>query len=111
MYVGRDTNGNGNPDASEQLCSSTSDSYHEYCSLPESGQALAAGNYWVLVQKLGRLRCPCRHFYPGTCRANADGGSGPIQVAAPASVMAGVPYTFDLSWNLPGLEAGDVQRE
>jgi len=81
MYVGRDTNGNGSPDASEQLCSSTSGSYHEYCSLPESGP-LVAGNYWILVQNWAGSGAPVDTFTLEHAVLIADGGSGPIQVAA-----------------------------
>ena len=46
LYVGRDSNGNGKAEASEQLCASESPTVFEYCDLftPE------AGDYWVIAQ-------------------------------------------------------------
>lgn len=110
MYLGKDTNGNNNPDASEEVCASTSGSYEEYCSLPASG-SLSAGKYWILVQNYSGSGASTDAFSMEHVVLLDDGGSGPIQVAAPASVTAGGSYDLTLSWNLPDLEAGDVRRE
>ncbi|NOR40936.1 MAG: S8 family serine peptidase, partial [Gammaproteobacteria bacterium] len=45
LYVGMDSNGNGIPEASEQLCSSTTPQSIELCVL----LAPVSGDYWVLV--------------------------------------------------------------
>ncbi|MFY2765121.1 S8 family serine peptidase [Arenimonas sp. MALMAid1274] len=49
LFVGRDTNGNGEPDAGEELCRSTSAQSAETCELSVLSEA-AATNYWVMVQ-------------------------------------------------------------
>jgi subtilisin family serine protease len=46
LFVGRDVNGNGRADASEELCSSTTPDRFERCDLFD----VAPGNYWVLIQ-------------------------------------------------------------
>jgi subtilisin family serine protease len=46
LFVGRDNNGNGIADPSEELCSSTSEFELERCDLFD----VPAGDYWVLVQ-------------------------------------------------------------
>ena len=46
LFVGRDTNGDGQAQESEELCSSTSPTEIELCDLFTP----VAGNYWILVQ-------------------------------------------------------------
>lgn len=46
LFVGRDDNGNGKADESEELCQSTSSNDLERCDLYD----LQGGNYWVLMQ-------------------------------------------------------------
>ena len=46
LFVGRDANGDGIAQASEELCSSTTATAIEFCDL----LAPVAGDYWVLVQ-------------------------------------------------------------
>lgn len=110
LYVGRDTNGNGRPDANEELCACASASSKEYCRLPESG-SLTAGNYWILVQNWPGSGAGVDTFTLRHAVLQPDNGSGPIQVAAPAAVTFGTPYALTLSWNLPDLQAGDIRRE
>ena len=46
LFVGRDDNGNGFAEESEELCASTTPSDLELCNLYD----LSAGDYWILVQ-------------------------------------------------------------
>ncbi|MDY0019232.1 MAG: serine protease, partial [Anaerolineae bacterium] len=89
----------------------TSGSYTEYCSLPESGSSLTPGTYWILVQNWSGSGAATDSFTLNWTMIEEDGGSGPIQVNAPTSVTAGVPYALDLSWDLPNLQAGDIKTE
>ncbi|CAG0937255.1 partial Minor extracellular protease vpr, partial [Thermoflexales bacterium] len=111
MYVGFDTNGNGHPDASEELCSSTFSAYREHCSLPGLGQPLTPGNYWILVQNWTGSGAPFDDFTLEHAVLLPDGGGGPIQVSASTNVTVGVPYSLTLSWNLPDLQTGDIRHE
>jgi hypothetical protein len=111
MYVGFDADDNGEPDITEELCASTSGSYTEYCSLPESGSSLTPGTYWILVQNWSGSGAATDTFTLNWTMIEEDGGSGPIQVEAPTSITAGVPYSLDLSWALPDLQAGDSKTE
>ena len=100
IFWGMDTNGNGEPDASEELGMSATPSNLEYLNqnMPEPGK------YWLLVQ-------------------NWDGGSadsivisigivpmsnaGNMTVSGPTTVPAGTPYSLDVSYNLASM-AGDL---
>ena len=102
LFVGRDDNGNGVADESEELCSSTSEIDLERCDLYD----LAPGDYWILVQN-----------WTGT---NADGdeatllsaaivaGDGSLAASGPGLVGSGEAFTVRLSWDnlaaLPGEE-------
>jgi subtilisin family serine protease len=103
LYVGRDDNGNGAADASEELCSSISPQDIENCDLFD----LPAGDYWIVVQNWTAS---------GAGEDEAVLLSAAIAVASDSSFAASGPgiaaagETFDLrlSWDnlaaLPGEE-------
>jgi hypothetical protein len=102
LFVGRDDNGNGLAEESEELCSSTTEIDLERCDLYN----LPPGDYWILVQN-----------WTGT---NAGGdeatllsaaivdGDGSLAVSGPGIVGSGEAFTVRLSWDnlaaLPGEE-------
>jgi len=101
LYVGRDDNGNGIAEASEELCSSRLDDDLERCNLYD----LSPGNYWILVQNWAGTEAGGDQ---ATLVHAAIDSSGDGQLAATGPGMAGAGETFPLrvSWSnvnaLPG---------
>ncbi len=101
LFVGRDDNGNGRADESEQLCASTSPDELELCDLYN----LPPGSYWVLVQN-----------WTGTEAGGDDiplihAGVGPsddsnLAVSGPGITEEGTTIPLRVSWDnldaLPG---------
>ncbi|MGH3520781.1 MAG: S8 family serine peptidase, partial [Haloechinothrix sp.] len=103
LFVGRDTNRNGRPDADEELCRSATESALESCRLADP----EPGTYWVMVQNWlsGEVVDDVEletAVIPGTDNGNltVDGPSG--------RVPAGTPIDINLSWNEPGLAPGST---
>ncbi|GMU43902.1 MAG: hypothetical protein DYH17_09050 [Xanthomonadales bacterium PRO6] len=101
LYVGRDIDGDGSADESEELCRSTASAAVESCILDRQ----PAGRYWVLVQN-----------FAGT----AGGDTVDLEYAAlpsqtpnrlgfalgPASVGEGTSIDIDVHYDLAGLAIG-----
>jgi len=105
LFVGYDANGDGVPQQQEQLCTSLSEGWAEYCEL--SGQDLArAGTYWVLVQNYTGSRSQPDDIAVSTAVVQ-EGDAGNLSVSGPADVENGKPFDLQLSWDLPSLEVGD----
>lgn len=94
LFVGRDDNGNGIADESEELCSSTTPADLERCDLYN----LPPGNYWVLVQNWTGTN-------PGGDEATLlSVGIGPsadsnLAVSGPGIVAGGADFSLRLSWD------------
>jgi uncharacterized repeat protein (TIGR01451 family) len=102
LFVGLDTNGDGLPEAGEQLCSSTTGTAIEYCELV----APAEGTYWILVQNWEASASPPDSVTLVTAVvANSD--SGNMTVAAPDNVPTGEAFDIRLFWDSPEMVAGD----
>lgn len=101
LYVGRDDNGNGIAEDSEELCSSTTEADLELCNLYD----LSPGNYWIIVQN-----------WTGTAEGGDEAilmhaaitSAGDVQLAAtgPGMTGAGESIPIRVSWSnvnaLPG---------
>ncbi|MEM6484914.1 MAG: S8 family serine peptidase [Pseudomonadota bacterium] len=103
LFVGFDTNGNGLPDSSEELCRSTSASATEVCDLTGT---FGAGNVWVLVQNWGGSTETPDDLV--LSYALVGGPTGNLSVIAPASVPQLVPFDVRLVWDLPEPEVGTL---
>ncbi|XSG77766.1 S8 family serine peptidase [Herpetosiphon llansteffanensis] len=103
MFIIRDTNGDGIPQESEEIGSATTPSALETFSLTNP----AAGTYIILVQNWqASPGAPDpitleAYYIPTTNLGNWD-------VVGPANVSGSAPFSVDISWNEPALEAGDV---
>lgn len=106
LFVGLDENGNGNPDADEELCRSTSGSWNEFCVLPGSGESLASGVYWILVQNWAGSGAALDDFTVATTLVTNNTSSS-LQLMAPADVSLGAAFDLDVMWNFPDLKAGE----
>jgi len=93
LFVGLDSNGDGNAQESEELCSSTSPTEVELCDLFTP----VAGNYWVIVQNWTATN----DFDEVTLRSAVVGKNTLSQLAAGGSgiVEAGEAQTVRLSWD------------
>jgi hypothetical protein len=100
LFVGRDDNGNGFAEQSEELCSSTTPEDLESCDLYD----LPPGDYWVVVQN-----------WSGTnpegdeatlLSAGIAEGDGSLAASGPGKTASGEEFTLRLSWDnlsaLPG---------
>jgi hypothetical protein len=103
LFVGLDSNGDGQPEEAEEVCRSASAVALEKCTL----KAPAAGTWWILVQNwagsekvLDDIELTAA-VIPGTDNGN-------LTVTGPSgSVAAGQPFNVTLGWNEPALEPGD----
>ncbi|MBT8053730.1 MAG: S8 family serine peptidase [Gammaproteobacteria bacterium] len=101
LFVGRDDNGNGFADESEELCASQSENDLELCNLYD----LPPGNYWIVVQN---WTATAEGGDEATLVHAAVGLTGDSQLAATGAGMisAGQEFTLQVSWDnldaLPG---------
>lgn len=102
LFVGLDADGDGNPDAAEEVCRSASETAFESCKLafPEGG------SYWVMVQNWLFGQVPDDVELAVTVVPGTDNGN--LTVTGPHSVPAGQPFDLTLSWNEPGLDPGET---
>ncbi|MBM7842732.1 S8 family serine peptidase [Herpetosiphon giganteus] len=103
MYIFRDTNGDGIPQESEEIGTATTPSALETFTLANP----AAGTYIILVQNWAEsVNAPDpitleAYYIPTTNLGNWD-------VVGPANVSGSAPFSVDIYWDEPALEAGDV---
>ena len=96
LFVGQDANGDGMPQEDEELCSSTTPSWKEYCEFADP----AEGIYWVLVQSwAGSAEQPDDVVLVTAVVPGTDGGN--MWVEGPASVPALEPFDVRVFWDTP----------
>jgi uncharacterized repeat protein (TIGR01451 family) len=105
LYVGLDTNGNGQPDASEALCLSTSSSFDELCEFPQAGAPLQSGDYWILIQNWAGSGAELDQATYAITLVDAN-SSGELSATGPASVSVGEPFAVQIDWSIPGFAEG-----
>lgn len=92
LFWGADTNGNGLPDAGEELGSSTTSSFIEYL----NAENPAAGDYWILVQNWGGSGAvDDSSLYWGMVMGDA----GNMMPTGPDAVPAGTPFDIDVNYD------------
>lgn len=95
LFVGRDSNGDSQASAAEELCSSLSSGSNESCELSFSSQA-SATRYWVLVQNYSgpgtAVRVESVLLPVSVSSTSAMVASGPGQVAGSAAFRIRVAY-------------------
>ncbi len=101
LFVGLDADGDGAPDAGEEVCRSATETALESCKLADP----AGGTYWVMVQNwlTGQVVDDVELVVatvPGTDNGN-------LTVTGPSGVVAeGEEYDATLAWDEPAMEAG-----
>ena len=103
LFVGRDDNGNGAADSSEELCASISPEDIENCNLYD----LPPGEYWVLLQNWSASAAG-EDEATLLSAAIAPGPGNSLAASGPGIVGAGEVFDLRLSWDnlaaLPGEE-------
>ncbi len=100
LFVGMDLDADG-PEESEEICSSTTPSWNEYCDVTDP----AAGTWWILVQNWAESGDPPDAVTLATAVVVADAGN--MYVTGPASVPEGTPFDLRVFWDEPTMMAGD----
>jgi len=103
LFVGRDTNGNGLPNESEEICRSITSGSDEVCEFTVMSEA-APYNLWVMVQN---------YQGPGT-NVVVDsyvvplvaGGNTSMVATGPGSTIANLPFKLRIAYDDPTLVAG-----
>ena len=108
LFVGRDTNSNGQPDEAEELCSSASASWTEICDFPQLGQSLEGGAYWLLIQNWegSGLALDDLTYAVTIIDATSTGG---MTATGPASAVLGSPFAVQIEWDVPTFAAGQAR--
>ncbi|QSX30578.1 S8 family serine peptidase [Shewanella cyperi] len=110
VYVGKDYNGNGQPDPFEELlCVSNHIAYNNFCNInePEEGQ------YWAVFynSRKGSAQNNYLDFPEETFQYAAavvtDDLAGNMSVDVPAS-NGKEPVDIQVNWNMPEMQAGDL---
>ncbi len=101
LFVGRDENGNGRAEESEELCHSTSPNELEMCNLYD----LPPGEYWILVQNwFGTV--PSGDLVTLAHAASAPTEDNNLAVSGPGITAARDSFPLRVSWDnvnaLPG---------
>ncbi len=102
LYVGYDTNNNGNPEEEEEICSSATETAFEICRLTSAD--LTAGNYWILVQNFTGSGTASDSVSLSTGRITPNDTTPQLQVSGPTSTTAGQPFSISIRWNEPALK-------
>jgi hypothetical protein len=102
LYVGYDTDRDGQAELREQVCASGSPQWTEYCDVPSP----RSGQWWILVQCWkGSDNQPDDVVL--SYAAAAGTGSDEVRVTAPASVSAGEAFDLAFRWDLAEMAKGD----
>ncbi|HHY53961.1 MAG TPA: trypsin-like serine protease [Chloroflexi bacterium] len=105
LFVGKDTNGNGQPDPSEELCRSASASAFEFCDLADP----TTGNYWILLQNWLGSGAPLDFFAMSATQVSRNNQSASFTVSGPNSATLNTPFDLVLQWNFDPFAAGNIR--
>ncbi|MFT2090944.1 S8 family serine peptidase [Paraglaciecola sp. 2405UD69-4] len=102
VRIGYDSNGNGLPDESEELCISATATAEESCSItsPQSGE------WWVMVQNWGPSNAEQDTVVLSTTLVDADESN--LVVTGPSVVSELTPFDLRLNYDLTGSVQEDV---
>ena len=101
LFVGRDLDGDQEPDENEEICSSTSPDSSESCSIFDA----PAGTYWILVQNWAAIATTdaTRIRYVAVQNESAS-----LVATGPGSVLdAGAAFQLRLTWEQGAMQTGE----
>ncbi len=101
LFMGRDTNGNGLPDANEVVCASASGGSLEYCSEMQPDP----GTWWVIVQNWEASGVGVADY--GKLATAVVPENNALSFDAPNTVPASTPFDVNVYWDEPSMMAGD----
>jgi hypothetical protein len=102
LFVGRDDNGDGVAQESEELCRSASETAFESCSITSPD----GGSYWVMVQNW--LAGVAVDEVEGVVAVVPGSDEGNLTVTGPGRVSAGTPFDLTLAWDVESLAPGEI---
>jgi subtilisin family serine protease len=97
LFVGRDTNANGLPEAGETVCTSATGEVFEYCNINNP----AAGVWWVVAQNW-QASGPAGDDITMATGAVPAGAAGNLTATGPSVVPQGQQYSIALGYTLTG---------
>lgn len=102
LYIGLDSNGDGTPQAAEEVCSSTTPSFIEYCNIPTP----ETGTWWILVQNWAESgNAPDSVTLSYGVVPNTSAGN--MAVTGPNTVPELTPFSLSIAWDEPTMTAGE----
>ena len=101
LFVGQDLDNDG-PEESELVCFSATASWTEYCDI--TGDDLAAGDWWILVQNWAGSSMQPDNVTLATAVVAADQSN--MTVTGPSAVPATTEFDLRFFWDTPTMQAG-----
>ena len=103
LFVGRDTDGDGRPDAAEELCMSASSGSDESCELDVLSEA-SATSYWIMAQNYSGAGTGVRlDSYVVAMQASAG---SKLVATGPGRTVASEAFKIRVAYDDPSLVAG-----
>jgi hypothetical protein len=102
LFVGRDSNGNGQPEADELVCESTTPTDREKCQL----ETPLPGTYWIVVQNWASAGLGTTDNVPFEFAVLAEDLDPSLVVSGPA-VHPGGPLTLPIYWDQPAMRRSE----
>ncbi len=99
LFYGRDTNANGQPDASEELGNSATSAVLEYLSIADP----IPGVYWFLVQNWDDSVSGQPDLTTLAYAVVSDAASTNLTVTGPIANPAATPFAVNVAWNEPSM--------
>lgn len=107
LFVGLDSNGDGLPQANEQVCVAATAATHERCTIEIGGDLVGLPPFWILVQNF-RSAVPGGSDTFEISHAAVGPGSDGLAVIGPSgAVPGGQPFEVRLAWDTP-MEEGEL---
>ncbi len=108
LFVGRDSNGDGQPQEEEELCTSADPSAQERCEL----DVVASGGerFWVLVQNFTAGASGTDQVVLTTSFIDLAPANSNLVATGPATTAVDGPIPVRLSWDTPGLLPGETRE-
>ncbi|RLC12261.1 MAG: hypothetical protein DRI57_17915, partial [Deltaproteobacteria bacterium] len=116
LYIGRDDNNDGKPDPGEELCKRSRSMWNESCSLPDIGERLEPGNYWIMIQNYEASDEESDEFTFSITLIDEESkidpsGTALIRASGPSEVALNEPFDIKIAWdNIPGFKINDIKE-
>lgn len=102
LYLGFDTNNDGIPQETEQVCQSASGTALESCTVDAQ-----TGQYWLIIQNWAVPATGTEHGFTVATAVVPNTDLGNMDVTGPPAVPQLDPFSVVVGWNLDDASAGD----